>query len=206
MSQQLQPNWFVRSTRANAILAWLLVGLLAVTVVGSVLQNLFAQAAIAGVAVAVAVVPALVDRSWTHAMPWPLVFLASLPQALGLFGLDFVADVLVGVGLATLALLGVVALQMTTTLRMTPSFAVVFVTIATLAVTGLWAVGSAASASVFGTAFVDSNDQLMTVFTAAALGGAGTGLAFRRTFRRRLGRDQTDAAETAVADAGGEFA
>lgn len=203
MSKQLQSDWFVRNTRVNAILTWVLVGLLTLTVVGSVLQELFAQAVIAGVAVAVAVVPAVVERSWKHAMPWPLVFLASLPQALGLFGLDFVADVLVGIGLAALALLGVVALQMTTTVRMTPSFAIVFVTIATLAVTGLWAVGSAASAAVFGTAFVESNDQLMTIFTAAALGGVGTGLVFRWTFRRRLGREPTDGA---VADSHGEFA
>jgi hypothetical protein len=200
MSQQLPSNWFLRDKFLNALVAWFLVGTLVAAFLGSILQGLLAQAAIAGVTALVALIPPVSSRSWVRMMPWPLLLIASLPQAIGLFQLDFVADIVVGVGLATLALLVVVALQMTTTLRMTPSFATVFVVIAALAVVGLWAVGSAFSAAAFGTAFVKSNDQLMVIFTAAAIGGISTGIAFRWIFRRRL-REEIAATDTP----GGEY-
>jgi hypothetical protein len=69
---------------------------------------------------------------------------------------------------------------------MTPNFAVGFVVVSTLGTAGLWALGSAASARYLGTPFVETNDELMLVFTAALLASLVAALAFRWYFRRQL--------------------
>jgi hypothetical protein len=115
-----------------------------------------------------------------------MLFLASLPLVLKAFGPSFVADTVVALGIAALALLVVVVLQMTTAVRMTPNFAIGFVVIATLATAGFWALGSAASARYLGTGFIQTNDELMIVFTSALVASLVSALVFRWYFRRRL--------------------
>ncbi|MFC7068586.1 hypothetical protein [Halobaculum lipolyticum] len=195
MSHQLPEEWVVRDARVNAGIAWTVTAVLALVAVVAVLDGLLAMAAVAAVATFVAVVPPLVARAWTHTVSWPLLLVASVPLAVGTGRPGFLGDVVVGVSVATLALLVVVALQLVTSVRMTPGFAVVFVVIATLATAGFWAVGSAASAVLFGTRFLETNDELMAVFTAAAVAGVGAGLLFRWYFRRLLVRDGEATAE-----------
>lgn len=186
MSQALPEEWFIKDARLNAVIAWVLTGVLVLVAVANFLAGLFVTMAIATVAAAVALTPAVVRRSWTRTIPWPLLLLASLPLAIGAFGPSFLGDMLFAFGIAALALLVVVALQMTTTVRMTPNFAIGFVVIATLATAGFWALGSAASARYLGTAFVETNDQLMVIFTAALLASVVSALVFRWYFGRRL--------------------
>ncbi|WP_052367663.1 hypothetical protein [Haloferax sp. ATB1] len=186
MSQQLPEEWFVRADRTNAVIAWMLVALLVGISVLSVRNGLLVHATVAGVAAVVAVVPAVTGGDWTRIVSWPLLLLASLPLAAGAVQPSFFRDVVVGLSIATLAMLVVVALQLTTTVRMTPGFAIVFVVLTTLATTGFWTVGSAASAAYLGTRFVETNDELMVIFTAALLAGVTAGLVFRWYFRRQL--------------------
>ena len=80
----------------------------------------------------------------------------------------------------------VVALELTTAIRITPQFAIFFTVIATLATAGFWAVGSAASAAYLGTMFVGTNTELMTTFTASLIAGVIAGGLFWLYFRRRL--------------------
>jgi hypothetical protein len=188
MSQSLPVEWFVIESRVNAALSWILTGLLVLTAAFGLLNGRFDTVVLAGTAVAVALVPAVVRRSWTRTVPWPILFVASFPLVFATSGL-FLDDILVGIGVSALALLVVVALQITTTVRMTPGFAIFFVFLVTLATAGYWAVTSAVSARYLGTAFVETNEELMIIFTAAAVAGLVAGGVFRWYFRRRLNRD-----------------
>ncbi|KAB1185531.1 hypothetical protein GJR98_15055 [Haloferax sp. MBLA0077] len=170
----------------NAAIAWVITAILAIIAVIGFLAGLLVVMAIAAVAALVAITPAAVTKSWTRTVSWPLLLLASLPLVLGVGRPAFFTDVVIGLSIATLSMLVVVALQMTTTVRMTPRFAIFFVMLATLAFAGFWAVGSAISAQYLGTAFVETNEQLMIIFTAAAIAGVLGGLLFRWYFRRQL--------------------
>lgn len=186
MSQQLPEEWFVEDTRVNAAISWLLVGVLVLVAISAFFSVLLVQMAFAAVAAFVAIAPALASQSWTRTVPWPLLLLCSFPLATGTFGPNFFGDFLVGLSIAALGMLVVVALQLTSSVRMTPTFAVFFVVLTTMATAGFWAVGSAASARYLGTAFVETNEQLMVIFTAATLSGLVAGAIFRWYFRRRL--------------------
>jgi hypothetical protein len=191
MAGELPEEWFIRDERVNAAIAWLLaVGLVLVAVV-NLLSVRLVPVILAGAAAAMAIVPAVVSRSWTRTVPWPLLLLASVPIVVGPFGSSFVQLVATGTGIAALGMLLIAVLQLSTSLRMTPRFALGSVFLMTLAVAGFWAVGSAASATYLGTWFVTTNDELMAVFTASLLGGLLGGLVFRWYFRRQLRREVT---------------
>lgn len=186
MNQKLPEEWFTKDTHINAGIAWLIVGLLGLALVGNFLTGQFVTAAFAGAAVVVAIIPPYVRQSWKHTVPWPLLLIASLPFLMSTAPLTFEDEFLSAIGLAMLAMLLVVSLQMTTAVRMTPNFALFFVLISTLGITGFWAVGSAASAVYLQTSFVETNSQLMYVFIAATLAGIVAAVIFRWYFRRQL--------------------
>ena len=186
MSSSDLKAWFLRDTRLNAGVVWLLTVLLAAVAVVAVLDGLLPRAFLAGTAAVVAVVPAVVERSWRKTVPWPLLLLTSLPLWLSVFRPSLFQVFVTGISTAGLAMLVVVVLQMVTRIRMTPRFAVFFVVIATLATAAVWAVGSAISARYLGTAFVETNDELMMVFSAALVAGLVAGVVFLLFFRRRL--------------------
>jgi hypothetical protein len=186
MSPQLPEGWFVRESPTNAAIAWLLVGALTVAAITALAEFLVVRMALAAVSALVAIAPALVSRTWTRTVPWPLLLVCTVPLSAGAIGVSFFADFVTGLSIAALGMLVAVALQSTGSVRMTPNFAVVFVVLVTMATAGFWAVGSAGSAQYLGTAFVETNDDLMAVFTAATLAGFAAGGLFRLYFRRRL--------------------
>lgn len=188
MSVSLPEEWFLRDERTNAVLAWALTALLAVAAVAAVLSVRPVPAVLAGTGAVLAATPAVLARSWTRTMPWPVVLLAALPLLLDAVFPGFLGVVVSGVSVAALGMLLVVVLGMTTTVRMTPWFAVVFVVLVTLAFVGWWALLSWLFASVVGTGFLETNAELMYVFTAALLGGVVGGGVFWLYFRRQLRR------------------
>lgn len=192
MSQQLPDEWVLTDDRSNAALAWVFAVLLGVAAIGNLLAGLLVTAAVAIVAVATVVVPAVVQRLWRRTVPWPLVLVASLPLAVSAVESSFASGFLSAIGIATLALLVVVDLGLVTRVRMTPGFAVVVVVVATMGLAGFWALGSAASAAYFGTTFVSTNRELMWVFVAATFAGMVAGRSFRWYFRRRLAATDGD--------------
>ncbi|KAB1190638.1 hypothetical protein GJR96_16605 [Haloferax sp. MBLA0076] len=170
----------------NATIAWVITAVLVILAVLGFFAGLLVFMTIAAVAAFVAITPAVVNRSWTRTVSWPLLLLASIPLVLGVGRPSFFSDVVTSLSIAMLAMLVVVALQMTTTVRMTPRFAIFFVALSTMAFAGFWAVGSAISARYLGTDFVETNEELMIVFTAAALAGIAGGVIFRWYFRGQL--------------------
>lgn len=190
MAQQLPEEWFIEDARLNAAIAWVLTAVLVVAAILNLLAGLFVALAIAAVTAAVAIVPPLVYRSWTRVVPWPLLLVAALPLVVGAYRPSLLGEFVSSISVAVLAMLVVVVLELTTTVRMAPWFAVFFTVMATLATAGFWAVGSALSATYLGTTFLETNDQLMYVFTAALVGGVVAGGLFRLYFRRRLAADR----------------
>ncbi|WP_435345857.1 hypothetical protein [Haloarchaeobius sp. HRN-SO-5] len=188
MSQRLPEEWFIKDEKVNATITWVLTAVLVLAAVGYLLSFLLVSLLLAATAAAVAIVPPVLARTWTRTVPWPLLLLASAPIVVGAYEPTLFRLVVIGTGVAALGMLVVVVLQMTTTVRMTPQFAIVSVVLATLAFAGFWAVGSAFSAAYLGGTFVETNDELMYVFTAALIGGLVGGIIFRWYFRRQLRR------------------
>ena len=186
MSQRLPEEWFLSDSRRNAAIAWGLVVALVAVAITALLEFMLVRMALAAVAALVAVAPALAGRTWTRTVPWPLLLVATIPLSLSALGAGFFGTFVTGLSIAALGMLVVVSLQSMGAVRMTPKFAVIFVILATMATAGFWAVGSAASAQYLGTVFVETNDDLMAIFTAATLAGFVAGGLFRVYFRRRL--------------------
>ena len=186
MSQQLPEEWLIADARTNAGISWLFTAFLAIAAIGNALVGEFVTTVAAVVAVGVAVVPAWVGRSWQQTIPWPLLALPVIPFVLSALGLVFLADFVRGIAVATLALLVVISLQLTTTVRMTPGFAVWFSLIATLGTAGIWAFGSWLSAEYLGTTFFETNTELMLFFLMTFIAGLVAAGVFVWYFRRRL--------------------
>ncbi|WP_458205680.1 hypothetical protein [Haladaptatus sp. NG-SE-30] len=192
-------EWFVRDTGMNAALSWFLVGVVLSVALAGIVSEQFVTAGFAFAIAAVGIAPAVASGSWRETLPFPFLLVAALPLVLGVYRPDFASDFVDALSIATLALLVVVDLHLLTAVRMTPSFAVFFVVITTMAVAGFWAVGAGFAHTTWGTSFVQTNHQLMYVFIAATAGGLVAGGVFRWYFRRRERADTRSVEEAEYA-------
>lgn len=182
-------EWFATDSRTNAVITWVIVAIVASMAVAAVFRVGIVDAVLAATVVVVAVVPSVVSGSWRRTIPFPMVLVAALPLLVRVAQPTFLFEVVVGISLATLAMLVVTALQLVTPVRMTPDFAVGVVVMATLGCVGFWTVGSALSSRYLGTTFFETNEALMYTFTAAAIAGVVAGVVFRWYFSRYLTTD-----------------
>lgn len=172
--------------RVNTVLAWLLVGFVAVTALGSALAGQLLWAGFALAIVALAVVPPVAFRDAGVMLPWEVLALGALPVLGRALATSMpAARVAAYLSVAALALVVAVELHVFTTVRMTPWFAVVFVVVATMATAGVWAIVQWLSDVYLGTAFIPSEESLMWDFVAATAAGVVAGVVFDRYFRRR---------------------
>lgn len=175
----------VRARRTNALVGWVLVGLVVLAGVGSLLTGDLLWTLFTSTVAGVAAAPAVARQSPWVMPPWEVVLVAALPVIGGLFATTIVTgQVATYLSVAALALLTAVDLDVFTPVRMDDRFAMLFVVVATLAAAGVWAVVRWGSDVVLGTAFVESEHALMVEFTASALAGGLTGLAYV-VYRRR---------------------
>lgn len=149
--------------------------------------------------VAIAVIPPVAFRDATAMLPWEVLGLASLPAVGRTFiagetvgGVTFSGRVTTYLAVATVALIIAVEMDVFTPVRMNHSFAVFFVTVATMAAAGVWAVGRYLADTLLGTAMLlDGRPEhvietaMMWDFVAATVAGALAGLLFEYYFRRR---------------------
>jgi len=182
-----------RSGRVNAMLAWPLVAVLALTFVESVLDVDRLWVLFVAVTGAIVLVPPLAHRDWRVMLPWEVLVLALAPILVrGLFGGEL-GTFAYYLSVAGLALVVTVELHMFTTMRMTHWFAVVFVVMTTLASAGAWAVARWSADRLLGTEFLSAppttpdaaNAVLMTEFLWVALAGLAAGVLFDAYFKRR---------------------
>lgn len=175
----------VRDHRNNAILSWLLVGLVGVASVGSLLTGNLLWTVFTGAVVVIAVFPAVSMRNGWMMPPWEVVLLATLPTIGRLFATTIVTGQLATyVSVAALALLVAVDLNAFTPVEMSDGFAVLFVVIATMATAGIWAVLRWSADLFLGTGFLTTERALMLEFVASTFAGVVAGVVFVLYFRR----------------------
>lgn len=175
----------LRSGRANAIVAWFMVAVLAAVLVESILDLDISWMLFVGASGAVVLLPPVANRSWRSMLPWELLALALLPILVrGLLG-GSVGTAATYLSVAALALLITVELQMFTTLEVTHWFAVAFVVLTTFASVAGWTMVRWAADLFLGTAYLGTNEELMTEWLWVAVAGLVAGVLFDAYFRRR---------------------
>lgn len=195
----------LRDERLNAVLGWVVVAGVGLTAVGSVLAGDLLWGVFATAVAAIVLLPPLVFADPEVMLPWEVLALAGLP-VLGrsVATLQVTSRVGTYLSVAALALVVVVELHAFTSVSMSPSFAVAFVAIATMAVAGVWAVLRWTVDLWLGTGFLldpalDSEAierGLMLEFVASTVAGVLAGVVFefyirrRARVRRRLGVDR----------------
>lgn len=180
--------------RINAALGWVLVGAILLVAVASFLEGDILWTGFAAAVAILAVIPALVFLSPRTMLPWEVLLLAGLP-ILGRFVATFrvSSQVATYLSVAALALIVAVELNAFTSVRMTPTFAVVFVAITTMATAGIWAVVRWSLDILFGTAFLfepglteaEVERAVMLEFVASTVAGLLAGVIFEFYVRRR---------------------
>lgn len=178
--------------RSNAVRTWIVVVAVAIVGSGALLTGRTLWTVFAATLVVLAVLPPISFRSWLVMLPWEVVVLAALP----LFGLALGADRMTGhftsyLSVAAVALVIAVELQAFTSVRMTSTFAVVFVAVTTMATAGLWALLRWGLSGILGVPFPVEHDVIMWEFVYSAVAGLGAGAIFE-LYVRRLGRLDAD--------------
>ena len=186
----------VRTETVNARLSWVLTSFLSLVVVGGVVAGAVLPSVLVAAVVVLALVPGVAYRDPRVMLPWPLLLLTSLPILGAVFASPWLASGPVTYfAVAAIALVVAVELHLFTTVQMTPWFAVLFVVVTTMAVTGVWAVGRWLVDLYLGTELLlvpgltDTQIEtgLMWEFVYSAAAGVVAGLVFERGFRRRSG-------------------
>jgi hypothetical protein len=181
-------------SRVNAVAAWLLLSLFALSAVESVWGGEYLWGTLAAVVGLVALLPAVAARDHLTMPPWEMVLLAGLPVVgRSVATLQVTSDVATYLSIAALALLVAINLQLFTPVEMSVGFAVLFVVVTTLAAAGIWAVARWTSDLYLGTELLLSpaltstevHDRLMWEFVASAVAGLVAGLIFEGYVRRR---------------------
>lgn len=185
--------------RLNALLGWSLVAALVLTAALDARGGDYLWAGFALAVVLVMIVPALAFRNPEAMLPVEVLALAAMPVVIRALvagetvgGRTLTGRVSTYLAVAAIALVIAVELDLFTPVRMTESFAVVFVAVTTTATAGVWALLQWTLDVTFGTAFMlDGRPEavieraLMLDFLAATLAGVAAGLIFSLYFRRR---------------------
>jgi hypothetical protein len=181
----------IEDDRANAVLAWIIVGLLALAAVASTVFGEVMWSVLAGIAVAIALVPAVSFRDRSVMPPWEVLVLVVLPTASRFLVLpDAVADTATFLGIVGLSVLVVVELHVFSPMEMASWFAAVLVVLLTMATAGLWTIVQFAVDAALGTTLIVGKTALMwDMVIAAAVSALGSPL-LARYFERRA--DESD--------------
>lgn len=174
-----------RDGRVNALIAWILVGVLALSFVESALDPDYQWLAFVAAAGAIVLLPPAAHSDWRVMLPWELLVLALLPILIrSLFG-GTVGTFAAYLAIAALALIITVELHMFTALEVTHLFAVALVVLTTLASVAMWAIVRWNFNRVLGTSYLSTNDALMIEFLRVTIAGFAAGLLFDVYFRQR---------------------
>lgn len=174
-----------RDGRINALLSWVLVTVIAGTLIESVLDFDYQWMIFVTTAGAIVLIPPVAYRDWRVMLPWELLVLALLPILVrGLFR-GSVGTFAAYLAIAALALIITVELHIFTSLEVTHWFAVTLVVLTTLASVSLWSIVRWNLDRLLGTSYLSTNELLMMEFLRVALAGFVAGVLFDAYFRRR---------------------
>lgn len=148
----------VHDERTNAALGWTLTGVVGLLAVVAAVSGEPLWAGFAAVAVVVISLPALWARNARLLVPWPPILLVVVASTMRVYGVapDFSGYL----AIATLALVGVVELDVVTSVDMSRRFAVGFAVLTTMALQAVWTVAQFCSDRWLGTQFLTSQTEL----------------------------------------------
>lgn len=159
----------VHDERMNALIGWMLTGIVVLTAVESLLTDAFLWAGVALLVVVAAAVPAVVTSEWTMMVPWPLLLVAAAAMIVRRLGIS--VEIAGYFAVVALALIVVIELDAFTPVEMTRRFAVAFAALMTLAVQGVWTIAQYYSDQWLGTAFLHSQRELqLDIVIVTAIG------------------------------------
>lgn len=188
------------ATRPNAILGWVLVGLIAVTAASNLLFGTPTWAVFAFSVAILLAVPPLVLGTPRAMIPWEVTLLAVIPIVAHSLAIQPVVgqspvlgQITMYLSVAAIALIVAVELHVFTPVQMSVRFAVLFVVIATLAMAGLWAIVRWGSDLTLGTTFIidpalpetEQERLLMWEFVSSTVAGVLAGVFFEYYVRRK---------------------
>ena len=184
----------LRDARLNALLSWGVTLVVLLTATGSLLSGDLLWAVFAAAVAALIVIPPVAFRSPRTMLPWEVLTLAALPvlgRSLATFQVS--SQIATYLSVAALALVVAVELHTFTSVRMSPTFAVAFVAITTMAVAGVWAAGRWSADIWLGTEFLhalgDTEEAIeraiMLEFVASTIAGVLAGIVFEFYVRRQ---------------------
>ena len=171
--------------RTNALASWLVVGILALVLAESLLDLDWLWMSFVATAGTIILVPPIVYREWRVMLPWELLTLVVIPMlGSGLLS-GGPATFTYYLSVAGLALLVTAELDMFTALEVTHWFAVLLVTLTTMASAAAWTVVRWNADRMLGTSLLSTNDALMYEFVWVTTAGFAAGLLFDLYFTRR---------------------
>lgn len=163
------------SERLNAIIGWIMTGIMVIGAVESILTSAFLWGGFSFLLVAMALVPALTTRNWTAMVPWPLLSVAAVAVIARAAEVSF--EPAEYIALATFALMIVVELDVFTPVELGRRFAVGFGVLTTMAIEALWIIAQFYSDQWLGTDFLRSQTELQKdIAIVTAVGFAVGGL------------------------------
>jgi hypothetical protein len=174
-----------RDSRINAVLAWVLVGILVTVFAESALDVDYGWILFVGTVGVIVLIPPVAYRDWRVMLPWELLVVALLPILVrALFG-GTVGTFATYLSLAAVALLVIVQLHMFTSLSVTSWFAVGLVVLTTLSAEAAWTIFRWNADNLLGTSFLLDNETLMIEWLYVTLAGLVAGVLFNTYFQRR---------------------
>ncbi|MFH5797540.1 hypothetical protein [Haladaptatus sp. CMAA 1911] len=170
--------------KRNALAAWALIVSVGIAVLTSVLDGDFLWAGFGLVALGVVLIPAGTYRRATAMVPWESLLLVAIPILSVPFGPILPRSVAVFLAVAALALVVSVELDAFSTVELSPSFAVLFVVVTTMAIAGAWAVVQWVVDVTTGMQNLRNLRAVMWSLFAATGVGIGAGILFAVYFQR----------------------
>ncbi|WP_342765865.1 hypothetical protein [Haladaptatus sp. DYF46] len=183
MSRETTEEGIERGKR-NALAAWILIGSIGIAVLVSVLDGDFLWSGFGLVALAVALIPVGTYRRATAMVPWESLLLVAIPILSVPFGPVLPRSVAVFLSVAALALVVSVEMDAFSTVELSPSFAVLFVVVTTMAIAGAWAVIQWVVDVTTGMQNLQNLRAVMWSLFAATGVGIGAGILFAAYFQR----------------------
>jgi hypothetical protein len=170
-----QLSTVIEDERRNALVSWVLCGVLALAVVWSIVVADFAWTAFSVVGIIAALVPAAVNRDYELLPPWEVLALVVVPVCVHAIDVPpLVGAAAIYVGVLALAALCVVELHLFSPVEMTNRFAAGFVVLMTMAAAALWMVFQWVADAVLGTAYIMGLQSFMwSLITATIVGLLG---------------------------------
>lgn len=169
------------NSKVSNTFSWILLGLMALVGLANLIALNELWALFAFITVFIAIIPTIIKRDLSAVIPWEILLIVALPHLTQLF--DVYSDIASYIALVGLALIVTIEIERFTDIEMTSRFAVIFIVLTTMAMSGIWAIAQYFSDVLVGTSFVIGIGELMWDMIIATAAGIIGGIGFEIYFR-----------------------